>query len=268
MEHPSFVQDFIGSFLDFYGGGLLGAAVLAAFAALLLVGCWKRFAPEHSPEGRLIGALFTLGLLSILIPFAVSQYFPIFVTGRYTIIALPPFAVGLGCLLRRQTPPALVAGALCVLLVGSAAGLVLRRHAEEPTSDRKTSVMLGQKLHAGDIVVYNGLTQQAIEYYFLLKGLASDVDRVTFPAELNEHRVWMDVRGEHARLPELTVEARQLAASLKNKLAAGQRLWVFQGGDDEDVTDLLLRTLDGELTLDRVETIQGPSYNRVLVYRR
>jgi len=264
IARPTFSGDFVLSFLDFFGGRRLGGMVFGAVALLLLASAKARAAARS----RVVLSLFFVSVVSLAIPFLISQYRPIFVTGRYTIIALPPFVAGLSHVLWTSGYRRLLAACLGALIIGSGWGLLARRLPEEVGSDRRAAEDLMRHGRPGDVMIYNGLAMPAIEYYFLLNRRRGDFVALTFPQEHASHPAWMDVAAMRGRKKELADEAEGLAQHLDVTLAPGQRLWVFRGGSDKEITDLLSTRLEGRFLLEEARPISGLLPREILVFRK
>jgi hypothetical protein len=177
-------------------------------------------------------------LIPLLCPFIYSHVRrPIYIPGRYDIIALPPFlvlfSVGLEKLLRdgwtRRLGYAALAGSVLVSLwtgitMGSSAPQSLNRH-----RDSIVIRELANRCSADDLVICVGYRYLTAQYAARRFGLQPEL--VTFPRDVPERPgvYWPLAEryvGDSDRLPR---EAREITATVLDRLEKGKSVWILDG---------------------------------------
>jgi mannosyltransferase len=172
---------------------------------------------------------------------------PMYLAGRYEIVAYPAFALLLGAGAEaawnrggrlRSVARFAVVGLL--LIYGGLSAVTLSRY--EARAPERTEEMLGQRLSQwlapGDVVITTGLSRAPLEYYLNRFGLRTGPDggRVdasgsrlasdpsaavrhirleSYPAEMTEHMGWYDLPTAAAHPDRMRREAEDLLSSLK-----------------------------------------------------
>lgn len=195
--------------------------------------------------------LFTL---SILIPFLVGQFKPIFGQTRFTIIALPAFAVMLASLLYKFINLKALT-VFCVFLCGLVTFAFVKFHNRpQPCSDRNVTAQLLEKAADGDALLFTSSSRTTTDYYLNRFGRSDDFVKYTFPQELDRHPGWRNEPKMLERRAELESEANDLMTKINDLRAAKpRRIWLFYGLDRE-VSDILKRRLDTNFTMrDKID---------------
>jgi hypothetical protein len=181
---------------------------------------------------------------SILIPFLVGQFKPIFGQTRFTIIALPAFVLILAPLLYKfLNRTVLTVFCVCLLCLVSFA-FVRFQNRTEPCSDRNVTARLNEKIEDGDVLIFTSSSRTATDYYLNRFNADKQFAEYTFPRELDQHPGWRNVPKMLENREALETEAENLSAELRNLTAKQRRrIWLFYGFD-VDVSDILKNRLD------------------------
>lgn len=260
-------RDLVDTFLDFYGSWITVVA-FAAFGWILLFRWSGRpvlrtredlETVTGGSEGR---ALLLICLLSVGVPWLISHLQPIYLVGRYTLIALPPFALWLGGSLGRAVQPRTAVGLLLPLL-----GLrLLATHGDQTAwsrrdqveSSRASSRQLLTQLPPDAHLLYTGLGGVTLGYYLERGG--RPLAQHTFPAELTLHPGWYDPR----RFAEEAL--RTEAEALVRSLPPSAQLWhIHQEGDPAArILEETLRRARGPAVGD--QPLPGSFHDRAVIY--
>jgi hypothetical protein len=233
------------------GVGLVTAGLVAAV----------RCAGERAAAVRLVLLL----ALSLVVPFAVSFLAtPIYVAGRYEMIAFPAYALlaarGMVALLDapRRRPLGVV---VALLWLGGAAlcDVTYFRALNEPRlgDERFAAEWLRDHARPGDAVVLPGYARAVAEYYFRRWG--TPLERLSFPAEVADHPGWFDFERATRDVPATEREAATLAARWRRVPAAGHVLFLVITRDTpQPVVDALRQALEKEIGPARLAYRQEP----------
>lgn len=195
------------------------------------------FSPLQPRTARRVAGLLVL-LLGV--PYVISFAVPIYVAGRYDVMALPVFlllcAAGAEGLPRNQT---IVAGALVLTL--AAASLAAYYTREPLLGARRQASLLAANSGPADAVLAMGFTRNAVEYY--VREAGGSMPFYSFPSSLGAHRGWVDER-ELASRDAATLDAGRVVRTLAAREPAGGRLWVVHSGLLGEAATLLLVRLD------------------------
>lgn len=262
---PKFEAMFVAhAVMDYYGGP--AALVFYGICAILI-----SYHPGRKlPASPLVRHLITCFGVSLALPLAISAFKPIFWPGRYSIIALPPLALGLGLALARSASrPALAVFCYATLGVVVTAHLWSRDVNQESglpesKSDKAAAQFLLQLAKPGDALVFTSLSRPAVDYYLRRAGAAERFTEIGFPGENSVHLGWGDTQVDDRRRPALQAEAEQTANRLAGQ-SHGTRVWVLYGYD-RTVSAILRNALDRRLRFERAIPLAGPYYSRVLEY--
>lgn len=243
----------LSTFLDFYGGGIAVAA-FAVFAALILL--------RRPPGlfGREEWALLAVCLGSVGVPFLLSVFKPVYLVGRYTLVALPPFVLLVAGLLARARPRAALAAVsvLVVVRLLALSGDQLRwARRDETSSSRAAAQRLLAQTPPRTVVLYTGLGSVTLRHY-----LKEARPQLTFPASLQAHPGWLDSEAEAARGPAALDEARGLLETADPR----EELWHVHERVDPlaAVMEQALRERRGPPS--RVLALPGSFHDTVSVY--
>ncbi|MCI0330820.1 MAG: glycosyltransferase family 39 protein [candidate division Zixibacteria bacterium] len=228
---------FFSSFLGFYGGGKQGLPVFAAFLFLVLLS-FHNFKPRLASLvslKRFLAQKNTLSLvllsaIALLIPLLISLEKPIFAPNKYTVIALPPFALFVAALLSRFGSQILVL-VFCYALLGTVVAAYAHRKTRfHEHTDQSTADYLIKHAADGDVLLFAGASRSALEYYLRLRKPPKSFVKLSFPVEMAAHPCWMNREDTLSRLPLLTREADSLAAALDSALVRKERkVWLIYG---------------------------------------
>jgi hypothetical protein len=248
----------------------LGLLFYGGCAALTLPRALIR-SERRSPD-RYVLLLVYLLTASIATPLIVSIFKPIYWPGRYTIIALPAFALLLGWALAKFSPWRLsVCFCYAMLLATTAYRIKTREEVPELRgtpdgyTDKRTAQYILQHAQSSDVLVFTDLSRAAIDYYLLRNDAANRFREVNFPAEIANHLGWEDPRAMLEDPHRIQTEAELVATNLQALLSDGRnRIWLFWGGASE-IDQVLWHELDLRFAIEQEVDLRGSYYQRVLV---
>jgi len=211
---------------------LLAVVLLPALAAC-------RSAPGIERRIARAGLAFLvvpLGLLSL-----VSLVRPVYLLGRYDLLALPGFALLAGVGIARLAPGVRVAiaGAAAILAATSLAPVYRPAPAQQSIARGVTARLL-PALHDDDVLLFTGFGMPAVRYALLVHG--RDPAFVTIPASTARHAGWVDLR--RLRDPQGLREEVPRAARAAAKRAANGRIWLVEDLREPGGVEIL-RALQG-----------------------
>ena len=236
--------------------GILAGALFYAFRPLPDGG--RQTSGKMSPaEVRWLLIIFLFCPLLLIWGYSFTVR-PIYLVGRYDIVALPAFCMLAGWGASRwvnqgrRPRPLLRSGIVSVLLgilwistlIPYFEGLTNPRYIRSSTA----ASFLSAKMRPGDALVYLGLRRSRLEYALRRRGLAPSY-QVSFPAELDRHKAWLSLEDMMQRSDILRHEGRRLAESLHKYARAGHRVWIATTGVDP-INRLLLDALSGLFKID------------------
>jgi uncharacterized membrane protein len=260
--------ELLDTFLDLYGGGKGAAILLLGLIGLTLVGA-RRPLPEPEPERarRLRWAMLIILATTVGVPFLLSQFKPMYLVGRYTVVLVPGFALCLAAWMRSAPRPAWILPLLGISLLGAGSAAFVRHRLAPPTeSDRATARVLEDRIRPGDALLFTSLSVSAIEYYFVLDQWNLPIIRAYFPLEVGLHPSWRNypaLLGDPARVEE---EARAVVSNLKERLKGkpDASIWVLAGADPEILPPLLSELRRNFAHLETID--QGGAFHKEILH--
>ena len=262
-----FVPD---TMLVFYGGLVRGLLFYTVLILLLLCGHPIWSVARHD---RRLWVLTTLFATILLLPMVVCVFKPIYWRGRYTIIGLPALSILLGSLVARFANRTLLLITSYAWVLWTATVFVqstFTSPVEGPpviSSDRDTADYLVKHAQKGDVLVFTSLSRLAVDYY-LKRNCGNCFREVSFPAEIDQHRVWRDVPAMLKRQPSLEAEAERNVREwslLANQ--TGASIWLLYGRD-RDISDILKMRLDTQFSLKGEIRAEAPFHLVLLKYNK
>lgn len=253
----------------------LGSAALGIMLLLFLAASLRPVSPISTPE--LFRRRVSLSALYLLVPIGVPLVYlslvkPIYLVGRYEIIAFPACALLVGAGVQNlagstaRRRRAILIG-LGLLLAASAAVSLHPRFfppEERLGFGRYVAREMEHHLSDGDALLFLGYSRARVEYE-LRNSVGLDQYRLySFPADAGIHPGGYDIETYRANRQLLDREANTLVRELNAGLAAGSRLWVIDDGNFSDMHAALLRNI--ESTFGPVE--QGLSRIHIHVHRK
>ena len=212
----------------------------------------------------------TIIVFSLLVPFLVSQFKPIFLE-RYGVIVVVPLAVLLaGILVRCGDKLFLIV--LCYGLLGlSVYDFLDTNIVSSPSLDKFTAKYLLSRMKDNDILIFTSLSRPAVDYYLKRMAPQRNFVKISYPVEILRHPGWRDIKGMMAHRDSLKQEAEDLAQRIKVFLEKKQetKIWVLYG-KDLTVGSILREELDKKFLFK--EIVFFPPhwklfYEAVLVYQ-
>jgi hypothetical protein len=183
--YPPYAQFRFGPPLWRPGTFLLLAAVLSAglFAAV-----WGQLATR-----RMARAGFVLMITPLVLMSLVSLVRPVYLIGRYDLIALPGLALlaGTGIALLHKVGQALIA-LMAALLTAASLAPSYGLPPEYASLSRPISRKLAPALRESDVLLFTGYSMPEVRYLLLRQGI--DPRFYTIPLSTAEHPGWIDRR--------------------------------------------------------------------------
>lgn len=236
MSQPGFFE-FFNTLFDFFGGGKKGALVYAAALAVVLLEIRRNkigFRPlvglkEAFWEKQTL-ALVLLAAISLLIPLAVTQFTPIWIQNRYTIIALHPVLVLLGFFLGRFGRRAAVWAFGGALLASVLVGFIHRRINPEPFSHKSAYNYVARQAGEGDVWILSTINWVGIRYYQRLNKTGDKFQNFSFPSEMYFHSSWSTTTTWSEEKGRLVREADSLVKEISTLVKnTDRRIWLVAG---------------------------------------
>ena len=222
-----------------------GSALVGFFASFFL-GDQRRETPAEANslsenEKKLL--LLSFLLAPLVIPWIASLVLlPIYVVGRYDIIALPFYCMILGYVAARL--PLALQSVFIASIVGLSA-YSLYPYYFEPAQlpSREVAEHLERNALEGDSFVFFGMSASAIRVHFLRADFHPRTQ--SFPSQTDRHPGWIDTKPE----PEvLQQEAEQIVL---RQLESGRRIWLVRPNPRRPIDGVLLSAMDGHFEADR-----------------
>ena len=220
---------------------------------------------RQQPSGKMspvdVRWLLSIFLFGPLLLMWGYSYFvrPIYLVGRYDIVALPPFCVLAGWGVSRwvkegRRPLHLLRSGILAVFIGSLWIVTLIPYFNGLTDARfirssTAAFFLSDKMQSGDAMVYLGLRRSQLEYALRRYGITPSL-QMSFPAELDRHPAWISLGDMLQRRDMLQHEGRVLAESLHKYAMSGNRVWLATAGDNP-INRLLLDALAERFNIER-----------------
>ncbi|UCD79616.1 MAG: glycosyltransferase family 39 protein [Desulfobacterales bacterium] len=183
---------------------------------------------------------------------------PIYLVGRYDIVALPAFCMLAGWGVSRWVeragrPRHLLRSGIAAALLGILWIATLVPYFDGLTNpgfirSSTAASFLADKMQPGDALVYLGLRRSSLEYALRRHGITPS-QQGSFPAELDQHTAWISLEDMMQRSDTLRREGRMLAESLHEYAMASHRVWIAAAGDNP-INRLLLDALNELFNVD------------------
>lgn len=183
--------------------------------------------------------LAVMMVLVLAVPYSLSLWRPIYVVGRYDLIALPFFVLLCSRGLTQLRGRSLIV-TLAVLTALSVSALASYAARSPVTGVRGQAALLVQQAGPADAVLCTGFTRNALEYYARQLGGAQRF--FSFPTSFGRHRGWVDER-ELADVTHVAGDAAKLSAELQASVGPRDRLWIAHSRLLADANDRLMAAL-------------------------
>jgi hypothetical protein len=221
--------------LLYFGDGILALSVYLAVLALALLdfqGGRMKIRPLRDllafVRQKPFLILLVLLAVSLSVPWAVSQFKPMYTEGKYPVIVLFAVILLAASLLARFGNRILVGAFCALLLLAVTSGFIYRRSRPPADSVRALTGYLLSEVRPGDAVILAASSLGGTEYYLKRAGAENQLTRFPFPAEMAAHPCWPDLnRWTDSYLQN---EADSLLPRLDSLLdAGGSRVWLLNG---------------------------------------
>ncbi len=223
------------------------------------------FDDRTSDAGKLLQTeirflLITFLLIPLMLMWGYSRIVrPIYLVGRYDIVALPAFCILAGWGVSRWVNRAgrfrnryrvlIAAGLLGVMWVAT---LVPYYHGLKSPYFMRGSLsatFLKNRMQKGDALVYLGLRRSQFEYSLQRLGVLPAY-QVSFPSELDRHPAWISVDDMLTRIDKIREEGRALSRTLYQYAGKRHRIWIVGAGDNP-INRTLMELLSRRFDLDK-----------------
>ena len=271
IERPGWVS-LVKTFVA-YAGGLLPAMALFGGWSLLVLkqrndgGVHLRTVQDLLAEAKEPSVRLFLFLLAcfLLVPFGLSQFRPLYVAERYTVIGAFPLAMLMGITVgRRWSGRMLILAGLLLLSFGLSV-FAQRQSAPLTKSDRETAACLAALARPGETVICTGTSRTALEYHLTLLNvthltLISFPDRHTkAPGDLSRQML--------ADRRDLEREADLLVGRLAASSNGVRRLWVMHSLYTE-LNSVLKSRLERDFQMNSRLLVRGSYEDGILLFTR
>jgi hypothetical protein len=197
---------------------------------------WRREKRGQLAEPRRWQAPAAVAAIAVLTPFAISFAKPIY-GQRWTLVALPAFAMAVGSLAPRRESKYLLE--MCLAIGTSVLAGALSFYDSACTS-RAAAEYLARTTRPGDTVIFTSLSRLPIDYYWDQIQPSRQVTERSFPAEIDLHPAYEGVVSATTVLAPLRAEVAQITSEA---MPSARRIFYLHGfrGSTEG---LLLSALD------------------------
>jgi Dolichyl-phosphate-mannose-protein mannosyltransferase len=227
VEPPTFIALF--STLFFQGG-------LFTLAAPLVWFLWRRESRAASTDAHRWTTPAMIAAIAILTPFVISFAKPIY-GQRWTLVALPAFAMAVGSLAPRRESKYILETSLAIANCIFAGILSFY---DSACTSRAAAEYLARTTRPGDTVIFTSLSRLPIDYYWDQLQPRRQVTERSFPAEIDAHPAYEGVVSTSTVLAPLRAEAGQITSNDRPATARIFYLHGFRGPTEA----LLLSALD------------------------
>jgi len=235
----------------FVGGALF-------YAIRPLADCRQQTAAKLSqPEIRWLLIAFLFGPLLLMWGYSISVR-PIYLVGRYDIVALPAFCMlagwGISRWVKSGRPTWLrLRSIIVIVLLGSMWMTTLVPYYQGLKNPRfmrssLSASFLVDKMQPGDALVYQGLRRSRLEYALGRRGFIPS-HQSSFPAEIDRHPAWISIEDMMSRMDDLHHEGLNLSKTLHLYAGAEHRVWIATAGVNP-INQLLLELLSQRFKID------------------
>jgi len=183
---------------------------------------------------------------------------PIYLVGRYDIVALPAFCMlagwGISRWIKSESSTWLRLQCIIVIvLLGVAWIATLVPYYQGLNGPRfirssLSAAFLADKMQPGDALVYLGLRRSRLEYALRRHGFTPS-RQTSFPAELDRHPAWISPEDMMSRVDDLRREGLNFSKALHQYAGAEHRVWIATAGDNT-INQLLMEPLSQRFKID------------------
>lgn len=217
--------------------------------------------------------LFLIPATVMTLALLLSQISP-FYHVRYTIVAIPAFAMLLGLVLHRLGDRRLVP---LVALAFLGASCIVRGDAlavERDRDDRASTLYLVENYQDGDEILHITLNYAPTTHYLRALAPGQTFSQTVFPSEVAAHPGWWNAEETVGDTIALRQEAEEIARSLRGRPGFG-RIWLLaalpERGSPELIADAIVtRILERELrpgfVLESTRPLRGWRHTQIQLY--
>lgn len=258
---PPVTVDLWNAWLGIWGNRT-GFMLLGAIVALVAVAGRGTFARID----RVVLFAAICGAATLLLPFAVSFWRPVFHLTRTASVALPAIALAVAMVFNRLAPPRLTVVFTLIVAAAGVQFVFANRSYGDPSPTRQSVQEVLNQTQCGDSLVLGGLSFAAVSYYLDRLGAPACLKVESFPAGVVEHPGWIDDEAAMQDPSGLSEEAAQMAARLQSTRG---RVWLFGKvrGVGQPASDAATAALTERLQLEKTLALRGAFFDVVRVYR-
>lgn len=168
--------------------------------------------------------LLSYFMVPLVVGWIASLFIPLYVAGRYDVIAFPAFALlaGHGFALIRSR---MLQGIAVALLIGLAASAGRPYYDAKPRrDDLDTAHYLAKNTGPNDLIVFAGPRRSTVEYS--LRRIGGEFSLVSFPQELADHMGLFEPAALLANPARLERDAREIAEMARQPGREEATLWI------------------------------------------
>lgn len=225
--------------------------VLLAVAGWIVVKRTKERGGEVGDDRKVFWALGRTVVIALLLPILYSILVrPIYLVGRYDLVAWPVFVVGLGCLMGAVWQRVGRGIAIGVIILSACCSLVADARMLNPpvtaSPNQQRAARVAAHTAAGDVVIALSYDRWALHYELHRAGFRGIVR--SFPSWIDRQVGWVDTRADLAALEAGRVrqDAVSLLSDIRETYADGARMWLL--ADSMDLKNVGARAaIHGEL---------------------
>jgi hypothetical protein len=213
-------------------------------------------------------------LIPMLGAFAISQFKPAYVVGRYEMTVLPAFLLILANLWLKIKDKAWVSLIAIILLFFSFNKVMALRSDNESyrSTDKTVIEEIYSEAHDGDCMITTGLSWATTYYYSDALKSEKKISLLSFPKNIPEQVVWMNWNevNDPNNAGIYSQEADEIVEKIKNDPSAGQIFVLYKV--DIKISQILKDKLDQNFEFVKEYDPQQPReaswFDYVLIYRK
>jgi 4-amino-4-deoxy-L-arabinose transferase-like glycosyltransferase len=196
----------------------------------------------------IIFSVFFLFLL-LLAAWIVSQFMPLYVTGRYEAIVLPFFLLLIGFLLSfiENRVAIVILGAVFLIFSINSIRAEQNKIADYKFDEKNVARNLAQNLQNEDVIIFTGLSRPTFDYYLPRFVDGSHVFKeYSFPVEMENHPAW-----QSSEILKNTNAFRDEANQLIEELSSANKknVWLIRELQ-KPTADVLISILEDKFSCD------------------
>ena len=238
--------------------------LISGFVLLILFLGRHALKPVLTEPIMWVGA--SVGACTLLVPFAVAQFRPIFYANRIDVLFLPIACIVTSVLLGRLARPDWMIPVLAAVAIIAIGSTVQTIYEPDPYPVRQSLQAIAPQLRCSDQLIVSGIALSEVRYYARRLRLADCIVIQAYPREQEIHSGWMDI----PTLLQDQDRLQQEAAALAQQAAASSssRVWLFDNTTryGMEVAAVVKSALNRRLQIEETLELGGSYFDSVLVY--